>query len=517
MNEMNELVESILSNIDQKNFLVIGDVMLDKYVSGNVSRVSPEAPVAVLHVDKEDYGLGGAANVANNLASLGCKAHIIGIVGNDENKDILAKEFEKANISYTVIVDPYRPTVLKQRLVSKNHQLLRMDNELTHEISAEVEEKVLKEFKDNLNRADIIVLSDYLKGILTENLIKTIAESAKERNIPVIGDIKPKNASRYKNCTLITINKDEAYEIYGRDEDNIEEVGKSLVKTFNSNIAITRGADGISVFAHNYMHHVPTTVKRVYDVGGAGDTVTAILALAIVNGADLEIAARLANHCAGIVVNKPGIATVSTNELRSIFMGEISEHLKENIEVKQYVLQTQMDKIDAIAKHLINACKNNKKILTFGNGGSACDAEHLATELIARYKMSRNAFAAISLNSSGVVLTNIANDWGFDFVFQRQVEALAEPGDVVIGISTSGNSESVNKGLEAAKNKGAIAIALGGKDGGRMAQIADLCIIVPSNNTPRIQETHITLIHTICEILENELLREGVVSIREYH
>ncbi len=516
MNEMYQTIEKITANIGKPRFLVIGDAMLDKYVSGNVSRISPEAPVPIIQVGKEAHGLGGAANVCNNLASFGCNVHMLGIAGNDAYKDILAQEFVKRAISYTLIVDPSRPTILKQRVVSKNHQLLRMDNELTHDISPEIEKKLLAELQENIKITDIIILSDYLKGTLTEQVVAKIIELGKIHNIPIIADIKPKHSTLYHGATLITLNKDEAYEIYGSRED-IDVVGSSLVKKFNANIIITRGGEGISVFAHTYTHHVPTTIKRVYDVGGAGDTVTATLALALVHGVDLKTAASLANHAAGIVVNKPGIATLSLDELQSIFRSELGEHIRENIEVKQFVLETQMQKLDAIAKHLIEACRNNKKILTFGNGGSACDAEHFATELIARYKMNRNAFAAISLNSSGVVLTNIANDWGYDFVFQRQVEALAQPGDIVIGISTSGKSESVNKGLEAAKKKGAFTIALGGKDGGRMAKIADLSIIVPSDNTPRIQETHITIIHAICEILENELLKQGVVSIQDYH
>ncbi|MBI2546183.1 SIS domain-containing protein [Candidatus Woesearchaeota archaeon] len=522
MNELYELINKISDAIEQAKFLVIGDVMLDQYVSGAVSRISPEAPVPVVHVESEANGLGGAANVASNLASFGCPVHIIGVVGNDEQKDLLAQEFQKKLISYSMIVDPSRPTTVKQRIVSKNHQLLRMDQERAHDINPDVEEQILKEVNAALPKTDIIVLSDYLKGILSEKIATIIIALANQRHIPVVADIKPKQAkaARYNNATLITLNKEEAYELHG-EKDEIEQVGKALVRKFNSNVIITRGPEGISVFAHNYTHHVQTAVKRVFDISGAGDTVTATLALALVHGADLRDAAVLANHAAGIVVNKPGIATLTLNELKAIFRSELAEHIRENIEVKQFVLETQMEKIDAIAKKLIEACKNNKKILTFGNGGSACDAEHLATELIARYKMSRNAFAAISLNSSGVVLTNIANDWGYDFVFQRQVEALAQPGDVVVGISTSGKSASVNNGLEAAKKRGAYTIALGGKshkeDGGKMVEIADLSIVVPSNHTPRIQETHITIIHAICEILENELLKQGVVSIQNYH
>ncbi len=180
----------------------------------------------------------------------------------------------------------------------------------------------------------------------------------------------------------------------------------------------------------------------------------------------------------------------------------ISREIQESIEVKNNI---SINDVSDAVRLIIDAYKQHKKVLICGNGGSAADAQHMAGELVGRFKMERQALGAIALTTDSSILTAIGNDYGFDDIFSRQIEALVESGDVVIGISTTGNSPNVIKGLILAKEKGAVTIGLTGKDGGKLKDLVDVCIIVPSSNTPRIQEGHITIIHIICLLVEQSL------------
>ncbi len=502
--------------IDQfkaKTIVVIGDVMLDKYLHGTVERVSPEAPVQVLRYTKSSCVPGGAANVANNIVSLGAKAILCGVVGSDENKELLFEKLKLANIDTSgLFVDETRPTIVKQRVMSGNYQLLRIDYEKTEHISEELEQKVLDFVKSSITKVDGIVVSDYAKGMLSERLVREIVKLAKLRKKPIVGDMKPKNADFFRDFDLLAPNVKEAgviAKIKGSNAETVQRMGRYLVAKLHSNIFITRGANGISVFEKNgSFEHIPTRKIQVFDVSGAGDTVVAVSALAMACGMNLFDTARLANKAGGLVVQKPGTSTLTIDELKSIYREDISEFLKEGIEIKQRVMQTQTDKIDMIAKIFIEAYKNHHKVLAFGNGGSATDAQHLVGEIVGRFKNERKAFPAMALTCDSAVVTAIANDYGYDKIFERQVEAAVQPGDVVVGITTSGKSPNVINGLRCAKELGAKTIGLTGKDGGLMPGVCDVCLIVPSDNTPRIQETHMVLIHIICELLDNEFVKK---------
>lgn len=184
---------------------------------------------------------------------------------------------------------------------------------------------------------------------------------------------------------------------------------------------------------------------------------------------------------------------------------EIKQQLEESARVKQLIAETLAEKIEQAAKLLINAYRQEKKVLVFGNGGSAGDAQHLAGELVGRFKMERKALPCIALTTDTSIITAVGNDYGYEDIFTRQVEALADQGDIVIGISTSGNSPNVLEAMRVAQAKGAKAIALTGRDGGEMKDLAELSLIVPSEDTPRIQEGHITIIHILCHLVERSL------------
>ncbi|MEM4254076.1 MAG: bifunctional ADP-heptose synthase [Candidatus Woesearchaeota archaeon] len=309
--------KSIIDRFKEKTILVLGDVMLDRYIWGNVSRVSPEAPVPVVEVQSETYAPGGAANAANNIVSLGGRAVLVGMVGDDMHKDILIKELEQRGIASQLILDN-RPTTTKIRVMGIKQQLARIDYEYKHPIDDETGKKILDVIKDT--PCDGIIISDYAKGIITQQLYNDILHLAEALKVPVFVDVKPRRQINYAGATVVKTNNKEACELVGVEEhngDQIEEIGKRLVQDLNSHVIITRGAKGVSIFGkEGTTTHIPTKAKQVFDVTGAGDTFLAAFALAFVSGASLEDASIIANQAAGIKVGKIGTASVSAEELR---------------------------------------------------------------------------------------------------------------------------------------------------------------------------------------------------------
>jgi len=309
--------KTIIDRFIEKTILVLGDVMLDKYVWGRVTRISPEAPVPVVEVQNETYVPGGAANAANNIVSLGGKAVLIGMVGDDIHKDVLIKELEQRGIASQLVLDD-RPTTTKVRVMGQKQQLVRIDYEHKHLIDDNTGKRILDVIKDT--PCDAIVISDYAKGIITQQLYNDILHLAESLKIPVFVDAKPRRTINYAGATVIKTNNKEACELAGVEEhngDQIEEIGKRLVEQLQSNIIITRGEKGVSVFSKDgNITHIPTKAKQVFDVTGAGDTFLAAFTLAFVSGASLEDSATIANHAAGIKVGKIGTASVSADELR---------------------------------------------------------------------------------------------------------------------------------------------------------------------------------------------------------
>ncbi len=307
----------IIDKFPEKTILVLGDVMLDKYIWGSVTRISPEAPVQIVEVNKESYAPGGAANVASNIAALGGKAILVGLVGEDSHQDILAKELEQRGIIASLLLDT-RPTSTKVRVMGNKQQLMRIDYEQRHPIDAATEQRVIELLKET--PPDAILVSDYAKGFLTQSLYDSIKVFALEQKIPFFVDVKPKSGINYAGATVIKTNNKEACELAGVEVQNdggIEEIGKQLVKELDSNIIVTRSEKGVSIFGKDgSSNHVPTKAKQVFDVTGAGDTFLGAFALAFVSGATLEQSAILANHAAGIKVGKVGTASVMADELR---------------------------------------------------------------------------------------------------------------------------------------------------------------------------------------------------------
>lgn len=309
-------IEKILDEFFKKKVLVVGDVMLDTYVNGDVKRISPEAPVQVVNVKEEGYVPGGAANVCNNLSVLGASTAVSGVLGKDDAASALKVSFKDNKMKDLSVVDNKRNTTEKVRVIGRNQQLLRIDYETDEKIGSDTEKKLVGKIKKAVKSYDAVVVSDYAKGVITKKVL-SVLKSAK---IPVIVDPKPKNASLYKGLYLVKPNLKEASEITGidiRNEKDIKKAGKELVKKLGSNVLLTCGGKGMFIFdKRGPVEHLPTEAKEVYDVTGAGDTVGAVLALSLASGATLKEASFIANKAAGVVVGKMGTSTLSVDELK---------------------------------------------------------------------------------------------------------------------------------------------------------------------------------------------------------
>jgi rfaE bifunctional protein kinase chain/domain len=316
-----ERAKKLTGHFDGKRIVVLGDVMLDEFIWGRVRRISPEAPVPVVEVERQTLALGGAGNVVSNLVALSASPSPLGIVGDDVDAGRLRAAFDRLGVSAEgLVVDAARPTTLKMRIIAHNQQVVRADRESRAPIPEEVEDRIVARFLSQADGADALVISDYNKGLLTKRLLSRTLGPARERGLIVCLDPKTRSFTHYQPVTVITPNNQEAAEAAGAvidDEKSLVEAGRKLLDSIDCRaVLITRGEEGMTLFAEGgEVTHIPTVAREVYDVTGAGDTVIATLALALAAGASLVEAAVLANHAAGVVVGKVGTATVTREEL----------------------------------------------------------------------------------------------------------------------------------------------------------------------------------------------------------
>ncbi len=294
--------------------LVVGDLMLDRYWFGDVSRISPEAPVPVVRVTRQDERLGGAANVARNLASLGARPRLVGVVGADEPGDRIEALAREAGIDCHLARDAAMPTTIKLRVIGRQQQLLRIDFEQPP--GAHALARKLEDIDAGLASARVLVLSDYGKGGLAQ--IDRIVELGKARGVPIIADPKGDDYQRYRGVTLLTPNRSELREVVGAwsSEADLHRRAQALRQELQlEHLLLTRSEEGMTLFSAQGASHVPAQAREVFDVSGAGDTVVAVLAAMVAVGRPMDEAVRLANRAGGIVVGKLGTAAVSAAEL----------------------------------------------------------------------------------------------------------------------------------------------------------------------------------------------------------
>jgi D-beta-D-heptose 7-phosphate kinase/D-beta-D-heptose 1-phosphate adenosyltransferase len=317
-------VESFLSRIGQIRALVVGDLMLDEYLWGRTDRISPEAPVQVVDISREDLRLGGAGNVINNLMTLGCQVHVAGVLGDDADGRLLRRLLEEKAVGIQgVLMDADRTTSRKTRILASNQQMLRIDRESQNPISKEMEVRLADHVRSVAEGFQVILVSDYLKGVLTEGLLAEIISIGRDTGIPVVVDPKGNDFRKYRGATLLTPNRKEAQtasHIPIVDEASLLRSGRSLAEALGLEaLVLTRSEEGMTLFPRGGEEiHLPTEAREVYDVSGAGDTVLAMMGLGLAGGLSLEDAARLANVAAGIVVAKVGTSTVAPEEILEV-------------------------------------------------------------------------------------------------------------------------------------------------------------------------------------------------------
>lgn len=314
-------LKKTIKNFNKASILVVGDLMLDEFIWGKVSRISPEAPVPVVHVASESVMPGGASNVAHNIQALGGKAYLAGVIGDDERGRCLTEELKKRDVNVGgVIRDKKRPTILKTRVIAHHQQVVRIDKEAGGNIEDNVIKKILAFACVVIEKVDAIIIEDYGKGVIVPRLIEGLIKLTKKHKKLIIVDPKENHFPLYKNATAITPNHYEAAAALGvkaGDGMSFEKVGKKLLKELNlETLLMTLGEDGMCVFEKSgKMTKIPTVAQDVYDVSGAGDTVISAYALAVAGGARAIEAAHLANCAAGIVVGKVGVAVATQEEL----------------------------------------------------------------------------------------------------------------------------------------------------------------------------------------------------------
>ncbi len=319
-------VAEILERASDRRVLVLGDVMLDEFIWGEVTRVSPEAPVPVVNIKRESTHLGGAANVLANITAIGASGNVIGVVGKDAAAEKIREALRRnrdAQTDDTLIADDKRPTTIKTRIIAHNQMVVRADREHRGAVNGNVESQIIEATRRELSNAHALVISDYDKGVVTSRILDQILPDAYQR-MPVLVDPKIRNFDSYRPATLLTPNHHEALRVTDLEEDSDETLNlaaRAIRKRLNcDSVLITRGEQGMMLVEGDAAPvYVKTAAREVFDVTGAGDTVIAMLAVALAAGASMSEAAVLANHAAGIVVGKVGTATATPAEILKSF------------------------------------------------------------------------------------------------------------------------------------------------------------------------------------------------------
>ncbi len=323
-----ERLKSIFEQFKDRSILVVGDLMIDEYLRGNVNRLSPEAPVPVVEIDHESYHLGGAANVSINLKSLGCQPITLGLIGYDRAGDILMDLLAEAGMGTEGIVrSDDRPTTLKTRIIGDNQHIARVDREKIEYIDGQLLKSLIQRFDELYEQCSAIILEDYNKGVLSKELIEYVVNRARQHQKPVLVDPKFINFLEYRGVTVFKPNVKETVHALGRpvsNEHEVEQAGQELLNKLQAEcVLITRGGKGMSLIEKNHpTSHIPTRTRKVADVSGAGDTVISTMAAALVGGASFREAATMANYAAGLVCEEVGIVPVQRDALFNILNQE---------------------------------------------------------------------------------------------------------------------------------------------------------------------------------------------------
>lgn len=327
LTQLRSRMDPLIQAMRGQRVLIVGDIGLDEYVIGDVRRISPEAPVPIMEVRSQDQRLGLAANVAQNVASLGGAPLLLSVVGQDGAADELKKLMNDHHVSPEhLVADSSRPTTRKLRVMAGHHHIVRVDYELKRYLSPETEGLLLSRAQQLLSQSDVVVIEDYAKGVLSERVIQEVIQMSHRQGKVVLLDPNPSTPAHfYRGVDLLTPNRDEAVALSGLDADELRQspefilsVGQTVRHRLQAGrVVVTRGPEGMSLFEESEVTHLPTYARQVFDVTGAGDTVIAALAMALASGAPLAESCVLANYAAGVVVGKIGCVPCEVSDLKA--------------------------------------------------------------------------------------------------------------------------------------------------------------------------------------------------------
>ena len=317
---------TLIPKFPKAKVLVVGDLMLDEFVWGKVSRISPEAPVPVVWVQSESFMPGGAANVANNITALGGRASVVGIVGGDRWGEVLLGELSSRKVETSGALKTPRPTTVKTRVIAHHQQVVRVDREQREPLPANATERLIGAVTERIRDVDAVIIEDYGKGVVTRRLLEAVIPLARKHGTIITVDPKQEHFELYHRVTALTPNRMEAGEAVGRElesDADVSRAGTEILKRLEcEGLLVTLGEDGMCLFKRSGgQTRIPTVAQEVFDVAGAGDTVIATFTLALASGSSMEQAARIANYAAGIVVGKLGVAVTSPQELSAKLRG----------------------------------------------------------------------------------------------------------------------------------------------------------------------------------------------------
>lgn len=311
----------LFARFDHLKVLVVGDVMLDRFIWGDVKRISPEAPVPVVEVQGETAQAGGAGNVANNMSALGATTFLLGVLGDDEHARVLQAELNRSGVDTSgIVVENCGATTVKTRVVAHAQQVVRVDRERGRPLSPSTVEELIINAQREAESVDVVVFSDYDKGVISQNLVEGVCQVAKRRGVPIIANPKPRNLEVFRRITAVSLNQSEAEQAAGflfQDEADLRRAGELLLKRLEVlSLIITMGGNGLMLFeADQEPFHSSAIEVPVFDVAGAGDTMVSAFAMALGAGADARVGVKLANIAAGTVVKKVGVSTVTCDEI----------------------------------------------------------------------------------------------------------------------------------------------------------------------------------------------------------
>ena len=384
-------LQDVLARLGTPRVLVIGDLILDNYVTGDVERISPEAPILVLSAKSKHDKIGGAGNVAANLRAMDAEVEIVGLSGDDSKGRRMIGMLEELGVETSgCVFDAQRPTTEKTRMIGGAQQVLRVDWETTRAIDDDLARRICADLPERVKRAGAVVLSDYGKGLLTRVVLDGVLKIARQHGVPVLVDPKGDDYARYKGATLITPNRKEAEEALGRKLGELRDLpaaARELIKSAELSAAvITLGAQGMFMMTRaGQLSHVPTVAREVFDVTGAGDTVIAHLALGLAARLPLEACVHLANHAAGLVVGKPGAASVTRSELWE----SLDQHERGVRTPKKIVRGAELDL-------LLARWRSQSKRIVFTNG--CFDILHIGHVEYLRFARSQGDVLVVGVN-----------------------------------------------------------------------------------------------------------------------